>query len=117
MRLSPSSTVYVTERYVATTDPASGNWHLDKRIPIALIMAVVVQTIGAVWWAATISAQVEAGSVERARLEERITASERAINLLTTQSARGEERIEQTMRLLERVESKLDELITETRNR
>lgn len=25
-------------------DPASGSWHLDKRVPIALIVAILVQT-------------------------------------------------------------------------
>lgn len=37
----------------------NGPWHLDKRVPIALIMALLVQTSGAVWWAASISGTVE----------------------------------------------------------
>ena len=57
--------------------PASEPWHLDLRVPIALILAIIGQTAGAVWWASTISGAVadharrvallEAGKVEDAR--------------------------------------------------
>ena len=30
-------------------------WHLDKRVPIALIFAIMVQSASAIWWAAGIS--------------------------------------------------------------
>jgi hypothetical protein len=30
-------------------------WHLDKRVPIALIAAIVMQTMGAIWWAASVT--------------------------------------------------------------
>jgi len=34
-----------------TTEP----WHLDKRIPIALIVTIALQTAMGVWWAAAIT--------------------------------------------------------------
>ena len=34
-------------------------WHLDKLVPIALIITIVVQTIGIGWWAATITARLD----------------------------------------------------------
>lgn len=34
------------------------HWHLDKRVPIALIFALVFQTIGAVWWASKLDSRV-----------------------------------------------------------
>lgn len=43
---------------------ADAKWHFDKRIPIALIFALGVQTATIVWWAATVSARIE-------RLEEK----------------------------------------------
>jgi len=59
--------------------PASEPWHLDRRVPIALILAIIGQTAGAVWWASTISGAVadharrvallEAGKVEDARAD------------------------------------------------
>ena len=54
-------------------------WHLDKRIPIALIMAVMMQTAGAVWWAATISARLDQTEARTSRLEmNQATAAELA---------------------------------------
>lgn len=39
-------------------DKPDRHWHLDRRVPIAIIFAIFVQTCGAIWWAATISANV-----------------------------------------------------------
>ena len=54
------------------------HWHLDKRVPIALIVAIAVQSTAAVWWAATQTARVDA--VERTVLthDQRIDALDRA---------------------------------------
>jgi Tfp pilus assembly protein PilO len=35
------------------------SWHLDRKVPIALIVAIAVQTASAFWWAASVSARVE----------------------------------------------------------
>jgi hypothetical protein len=35
------------------------HWHLDKRVPLALIFAILVQTGAALWWAAGVNARVE----------------------------------------------------------
>lgn len=34
-------------------------WHLDKKVPLAQITALAVQTCVIVWWAATMSARVD----------------------------------------------------------
>ena len=34
-------------------------WHVGKEIPLALIFAIAVQTIGAIWWAAGISNKLD----------------------------------------------------------
>ncbi len=39
---------------------ADARWHLDKRVPIAMIVAIMVQTGGGIWWAATVNARVNA---------------------------------------------------------
>jgi hypothetical protein len=33
-------------------------WHLDKRVPIALILALAIQVMAGVWAAATLSATI-----------------------------------------------------------
>jgi hypothetical protein len=40
-------------------DPATGSWHLDKRVPVALIFTIAIQTGAIIWWAAGINARVE----------------------------------------------------------
>ena len=39
--------------------PRDDRWHVGKEIPLALIMALVVQTGGWIWWAATQSAKLD----------------------------------------------------------
>ena len=34
-------------------------WHVGKEIPLAIIFAIAVQTMGAIWWAATLSAKLD----------------------------------------------------------
>jgi hypothetical protein len=45
--------------------PHDRHWHLDKRVPLALIMTIVIQTAGLVWWASSLSERVN--SLERTR--------------------------------------------------
>lgn len=35
-----------------------GNWHLDKKVPISLILAIIMQTAGFAWWGATTAEKV-----------------------------------------------------------
>jgi hypothetical protein len=63
-------------------DPAGSAWHLDKRVPLAMIFTILMQTIGLVYWAAGLNFRVEqlekqmtqnAPQAERViRLEEKI---------------------------------------------
>jgi len=45
----------------AIKDPAEASWHFDRRIPIALIVTIAVQTFGIVWWASWVNSQIVAG--------------------------------------------------------
>ncbi len=38
---------------------ADRHWHLDKRVPIALIVTIVIQTGGMAWWASNLSTRVD----------------------------------------------------------
>lgn len=42
---------------------AEREWHLDKRVPVALILALALQGAGGIWWAASTSERLE--QVER----------------------------------------------------
>ncbi len=61
------------------------HWHLDKRVPVALIFAMCIQTAGIVWWGATTS--------------ERLSNLERRVESTSPQADR-----------LTRVEVKLDNI-------
>jgi len=43
-------------------------WHVGKEIPVAVILAFFLQTVGAVWWAATLTAKIEELSYQVAAL-------------------------------------------------
>lgn len=54
-------------------------WHLDKKVPIALILTIALQTVAVVWWASDLSArvtQLERQDVSRAPQAERLTRVE-----------------------------------------
>ena len=87
------------------------HWHLDKRIPVAIITAIALQTFGAVWWAASLSARVDV-------LESRWTQFEGALARLRIQennSTRLNTRLESLYTRLDRIEQKLDKLLEHQR--
>ena len=67
-------------------------WHLDRRIPLAIIATLLVQTFGIGWYAASQSARTDANTA-------RIDSFERSLSALTP-------RFESVIRL----EAKLDSL-------
>jgi acyl transferase domain-containing protein len=69
-------------------------WHLDKRVPVALILTLLGQMVVAIWWAASINTRVEA-------IERNVTAAATARNgeaVLSTQAT-------QIAVLVERIEA------------
>lgn len=67
------------------------HWHLDKRVPIAIIVSLSVQSAAIIWWAATMEARVNA--IEAAMLA----------------GADTSERLTRIEVILERVERRLDQ--------
>lgn len=53
-------------------------WHIEKKIPLALIIAVLTQTFGIAWWGSAMSTRVE--QLER-RAESTASQSERIVRL------------------------------------
>lgn len=47
-----------------TEEEVKESWHLSKSVPIALVLALIVQTIALVSWAATFKAEFEAFRAE-----------------------------------------------------
>ncbi|QQR69125.1 MAG: hypothetical protein IPI58_00055 [Alphaproteobacteria bacterium] len=80
-------------------------WHLDKKVPIALIVTLLLQAAGAVWWVSTKDAE------DRHR-DQRISGIELAIvkagdtqDTINDRLTRIEERSAATNATLERIEA------------
>jgi hypothetical protein len=74
-----------------------GSWSIDRRIPLALIAALIAQTLSLVCWAVQLSDRV-------ALLE----AHDAGNMLLIERSARMEERLSDLKDAMQRVENRLD---------
>ena len=73
------------------------HWHLDKRVPLALIFAIFIQTAGAFWWASDISRRVatlEHNQMNTPLLVERIVRLEAVLTRLDRTLDRLEKRME-----------------------
>ena len=75
------------------------HWTVDRRIPLALIFAIFMQTIGAVWWAASTSNRVDA-------LEKRMNVAEN----LTERVVRLEVVLINVEKTLDRLNKTLDRI-------
>jgi hypothetical protein len=68
-------------------------WHLDKKVPIAIITAIAVQTFGIVWWAATLSARVDVNARDFDRVSSEISVLRELVHQQNVRNARLEEQI------------------------
>lgn len=84
-------------------DPAAqGGWHLDKRVPIALILTIVLQTSVGIWWAATQTARIDANTRAIMRLEN-------SSDGVPARLSRIETRQEYMLQTIERIDRKLED--------
>lgn len=78
--------------------PIAEGWHLDKRVPISLIVMLALQMVAFIWWASDLNSRVgvlEKSSPKAAELSERM--------------ARIEEQVKSAGYTLNRIENKLDQ--------
>lgn len=92
-------------------DPASQGWHLDRRIPITLLAAILLQAMALAWAASAAFAQI--GDNER-RIEalEASRSVDRAVQgQISERLARIEERSAQQTALLADIKAALDRYV------
>lgn len=58
-------------------EPAT-HFQIDKRVPVALIVTLLLQTGAAVWWASGMSAAQEQNIIDQKRIESRVERIESA---------------------------------------
>lgn len=81
--------------------PREENWKIDKHIPVAVIITIILQTFGVIWWAARIDSRVAA--IEQLNLEERTQVIEKDIPVIR-------EKINNIEKSTDRIEKKIDKL-------
>lgn len=88
-------------------DTGSEAWHLDKRVPIALILSLAVQTVGIVWWAASLSGRVEDHSRRIVTLEATDQRMANDAQKVAETLARLDERMMQQTQLLREIRERV----------
>jgi len=71
----------------------SEDWHLSKSVPVTVILTIVMQSLGLVWYVSTLDASVSANAREIARHEVRIIEIERTSQLQAVMLGRIDENI------------------------
>lgn len=84
---------------------SGGHWHMGKEVPIAIIVAIIVQTAGVIWWAASTAAKVE--FIKEAGIAAQMVQT--TVDRKQDDDARKSE--DRIMSQLEKVDRKLDRLI------
>ena len=91
-------------------DQSDREWHLDKRLPIALIMTIVLQTVGLVTYVVSNNVSVEYRLQALEKTDEQVAQVPTDIALVKQEirSIRGD--VEDNTEQLDRIEDKIDKL-------
>jgi hypothetical protein len=89
----------------------SEQWHLDKKVPLAMIGAMVIQTVAIVWFAAKLDSRVGALEESDRRAEIRFSA----ISSDRDRLVRVEEKVSLTTELLREIKQTLERRATPER--
>lgn len=92
-------------------------WHLDKRVPIALIFAILAQTIAGVWWAATLQGTVNELSRRQLIMETQANGDGVEAKAFSERLARMEERAAAQSEALRRIEAQISVIVEGNRIR
>lgn len=82
---------------------ADTHWTIDKRIPAALIITILLQSAAAIWWAAGVSNTLLAQAQRQDRLEQTLKEQANEIKRLPT--------LDSEVKALQRSVEKLDKTI------
>jgi hypothetical protein len=81
---------------------AADGWHLSKSVPLTLVLAVVGQTAGLVWYVSSLDASVITNAREIARHEVRIVEIEKTSQLQAVMLGRIDENIKAIRMVIEK---------------
>lgn len=82
-------------------------WHLDKRIPVALIVTLLVYGGMGLWWASATDERLEGHKQRIERLENTSIESSKAQGQIAERLARIEEKSAAQVEILQRIEKRI----------
>ena len=82
------------------------NWHLSKSVPVTVIVTIVMQSLGLVWYVSTLDASVSTNAREIARHEVRIIEIEKTSQMQEVMLGRIDENIKAIRMVIEKRASK-----------
>ncbi|MBP0581877.1 hypothetical protein J8I29_21285 [Labrys sp. LIt4] len=87
------------------------SWSVDKKIPLALVIALFVQTGGVVWWSSQLNSRVTVIEERNLKLEVEIGKLKDGSSEVRERFARAETTMQAFVETTRRIEAKLDRLI------
>lgn len=95
-----------------------GGWHLDKRVPLAIIVSILAQTGGIIWWASAIDRRVTELELTKTEIAAEMSArnivnarQDQAIVRLETQFLGIGDNMRALADAIKEVNAKLDRLV------
>ena len=82
---------------------ANEPWHLNKSVPLSIILGVIAQTVTLVWFIAGLNASIDQNSRDLVRHETRIEALEASAQSQAVSLARMDENIQAIRAMLEQM--------------
>jgi hypothetical protein len=89
-----------------TDTPKKEGWKIDRHIPVAIIVVILLQTLAAGWWVGEVDTRVIALEARTKVLEEKVDENRNTLGLI----GRIEERVEALKDNLTRIEKKIDRI-------
>lgn len=94
--------------------PADESWHLDKKVPVAIIVVLIGQFLLGLWFIAKLDSKVEEQAARLAKTEAQVSVIDREAREFGNRIARIEEKTSSMLTILQRLERVLDGRRSET---
>jgi low affinity Fe/Cu permease len=88
--------------------PADDAWHLDKKVPVAIIVVLIGQFLLGLWFIAKLDSKVEEQAARLAKTEAQVSVIDREAREFGNRIVRIEEKTSSMLTILQRVERLID---------
>ena len=89
-------------------DSKAEGWHLNKSVPVAIILTILGQFLIGLWFIAKLDSKVEEQALRLAKTEAQISTIDREARDFGTRIVRIEEKTSSMLAILQRVERFID---------